>query len=997
VSSVARVRLLAAAVLAAASAAALAPGQASAAACDPALTVAGVKVTGEDCADGGLGEIVIRNPKFGTTQTVKVTGLLGIAGKMRINAAKTEMLSEPQNAKLQLSVDTREVFIGSMKFGKFQLCDLEPPSTDPPPAQSDVPPDPDLSGSDARVQDESGATTGTAFVPRGVGCRETPSFKLDFLTINKIGELAGLDIGNLTAKLPTTAGFDDVKGGRVFFAAPYKLPALFNAEVQEGGQKKKVPTYVALGVQISKDEGFGLFSAGFRLDRSITVAPGVSLETFSGVADTAANRFGGGIQLRLPGNKALGGGLQLQNGDLTSLSADLALPTPIPLFGGAINVTSIGGSLTGPKDSTGPGGSKSTTPRSFQGRAKFTVGPASGGKNPFQGDMSITLAGPTVTLVGNLFTVVGDKQIKLGDARVLLSVKPLRFEAEANASLFTIIQAHIFVGITPEHFTALGEASIQVPKDIKVIGGTKLGGFSVALSDVGVGAVITVDPPIVKPITLGLGTKFKPFKFTRIDSVTQFITVKPSIAAVAAAAVGGGPAALAAAQRSLRLPGRRGDLIVSVTGTRRVPRAVHLSMAGRRLRAVRIGAGANAVQFALANPPAGVLRVTSPDALARIEVGRVRDFSYLDPSPGFGTVPRGPVTAGQTARVCWRVRNAPRGTLVDLFEDQNGNLGTGRSIASGRRAVGCFDVPTAGLEPGRHWVYGQVRAGDQPLTQRYWPVPITVVDPSALPAPAVTVTTATDGAFIGWSPVAGAGSYVIRAEPVDEYDAEPIEQDEAATSLSTALSLRGAARWNVTVQAVRSGGGRGNASGPQLVAPTDPVVVAGKPNGVAQVGRLWAFQLKVFGGVRLRLVKGPAGMRLLGGAAQLRWTPSRAAGSAAPQEFTIEGCKDTRCVQRTFHVSAYPRGFAPFGPARGFQVTPNVLGTRGGLLTIRAQGVDATPVVRIDGKLIRGVRRVNAGTIELRAPRGLRRGGHEISLKIGRDATERKPGALVVI
>jgi hypothetical protein len=43
------------------------------------------------------------------------------------------------------------------------------------------------------------------------------------------------------------------------------------------------------------------------------------------------------------------------------------------------------------------------------------------------------------------------------------------------------------------------------------------------------------------------------------------------------------------------------------------------------------------------------------------------------------------------------------------------------------------------------------------------------------------------------------------------------------------------------------------------------------------------------------------------------------------------------------------------------------------------------------------VRRINAGTLEFRAPRGLRRGGHEISLKIGSDAAERKPGALVVI
>jgi hypothetical protein len=262
----------------------------------------------------------------------------------------------------------------------------------------------------------------------------------------------------------------------------------------------------------------------------------------------------------------------------------------------------------------------------------------------------------------------------------------------------------------------------------------------------------------------------------------------------------------------------------------------------------------------------------------------------------------------------------------------------------------------------------------------------------------VTVTPTADGATVSWSPVDGAGSYVVRAEPADEYDGEPIEQDAAATELSAGLSLRGAPNWDVSVQAVRSGGGRGNSSAPQRVAPTDPVVLAGKPSGVAQVGKLWAFQLDVFGGVKLRLVNGPAGMKLApGGVAQLRWTPARAAGTAAPQEFTVEGCKDTRCVQRTFSVSAYADGFAPAGPARGFQVTPNVLKPKGGkrLVTIRAQGIDAKAVVRIDGKVVRGVRRLNAGALEFKAPK-LSKGAHDVSLKIGSDAVERKPGALVV-
>ena len=976
---------------------ALAPASSQAAACPADLTVAGVKVTGEDCEAQGA-ETIVKNPRFGNTQAQRITGLAGLAGRMRLNSSKTEMTPEPATAKLQLSVGSQAVFFGPITVGKFELCELEPASLDPPADLADVPSDPDadLSGADALVKDESGQPAGSVFAARGVGCRELPAFKVDFVTFNELGKLAGLDVGKFSAKLPTIAGFDDENGGRVFMAAPFKLPPVFDAEVEQGGQKKKVPSFVSLGIQFSVNDGLRPFSGGFRLNRPLPLGiPGVSLETLSGVIDPVNDRFGGGFQLRLPGGKGLGATLAVTNGDIERLGGDVALPTPIPLFGGAISVNTIGGSFAAEKTVTTPGGGKSTTPRSIQGRAKFNVGPSAGGANPFQGDMSITLAGPSVKLQGNLFTVIADKQVKLGDARVLIAVKPARFEAEANATLFEIIQAHVFVGIVPQHFTGLGEASVNVPKDIKVIGGQRLGGFAMALSDVGVGAVITLDPPLIKPFTVGLGSTFKPLKFKRIDSVQQFITVKPSGAGAARA---GEPLVLAAAQRKVRIPRSRDDLIVSVTGAKRVPRGVKLSMKGRKLKVVKLGSGENAAQFGLASPPAGQLIVSSSDKLSRIEVGRVKDFPYLDPSPGVGTQPQGPVTAGSPAHVCWTIKNAPRGALVDLFEDQNGNLGTGRNIASGQPARGCFDVPTAGLEPGRHWVYGVVRVGEQPISQRYWPIPVTVVDASALPAPSgVVVTPTADGAAVSWSPVAGAGSYVVRAEPVDEFAAEPLEQDAAATSLSASLSLRGADAWNVTVQAARGGGGRGNPSPVQQVSPTDPVVLSGRPNGVAEVGKQWAFALKVFGGTKLRLVSGPAGMRLDEGNAQLRWKPGRSAGSAAPQEFTIEGCRGDRCVTRTFNVSAYAKGFAPAGPARGFQVTPNVLKARGGeLVTIRAQGIDATPVVKIDGKRVRGVKRLNAGAIEFKAPK-LAKGAHEVTLKVGRDAEERKPGALVVI
>ena len=291
--------------------------------------------------------------------------------------------------------------------------------------------------------------------------------------------------------------------------------------------------------------------------------------------------------------------------------------------------------------------------------------------------------------------------------------------------------------------------------------------------------------------------------------------------------------------------------------------------------------------------------------------------------------------------MCWKIKNAPKGAVIDLFEDQNGNLGTGRQLATGRPATGCFDVPTGDFEPGRHWVYGSVRIGSQPLDQRYWPIPITITNPAALPAPAnLTVTPTADGASVAWSEVDGASSYVVRAEPVDDQRGEPIEQDVVGTASSADLSLRGAKDWNVFVQAIDNGAKRGNLAGPVAVTPTDGVVLAGKPNGVAEVGKPWAFQLETSPGVALKLISGPPGMAIVGSSAQLRWTPAKVAGAAAPQQFVVEGCKADRCVRRTFNISAYAKGYAPFGPARGFQVTPNVV-KKGVTVTIRAQGIDA--------------------------------------------------------
>jgi hypothetical protein len=995
--SSARVTLAGFILAAALGAAALLPKRASAAACAPGLTVAGQPVTGSDCVTNGDGSITITNPKFGASGAVSIVAINPApSAKMILNTAKTSMVPENVAIPLQLNVGTKGVIFGNISVGNNQLCDIEAAAADPPSTVSELPPNPDASGAQAKVQDAAGKTTAAVFTPGAVNCRTLPSFKMDFSNFNELGKLAGLDVGKLSAKLPTVVGFDDTKGGRVFTTVPIKLPKTFDQEVDEGGAKKKVPTFIGVAVEMSATEGFKALPTGFRINKSIPLGP-LSLDQLNGVFDPNTDKVGGGFLLRLPGNKALGAQVALQAGEIQKLGADIALPVPVPLFG-PVSATSIGGTFTAGTTTTTPGprGTSLTSPSSFQGRMKFIIKPGFGGSNtPLNGDVSLTISKPSYKLAGNLFTSFGNKQVKLGDAKILLVTSPFRFELEANANIFEVIKAHGFLGIGDKHVTLLAEASVVIPKDIKFIGGQTLGGFSLAASEIGVGAVISIDPPLVKPFTVGVGTTFSPFKLKIINSIQQFITITPSARSAGAARAAGRPVALAAAQKTVKLPTGLDQVSVSITGAKRVPRAVKLSIAGRKLVAEKVGSGGNGVQYVLSKPPAGQLTVSSPDAIKEISVGRIAEFPYLDPGAGFGTSPKGPVTAGQPAKVCWKIKNAPKGAVVDLFEDQNGNSGSGRSIAVGRAINGCFDVPTTGLEPGKHWVYGVIRVGNQVLTQRYWPIPLTIVDPAALPAPtAVTAIPTADGATLAWSPVAGADGYVVRAEPVDEYAGEPVEQSVGAAELSAELSLRGAKDWNVRVQAISTTNTQGNASDPIRVTPTDPVVLAGKPNGVAEVSKLWAFQLQTVPGVALKLVSGPSGMTLVGNAAQLRWTPSKSAGAAQPQQFVVEGCKAARCVRRTFNISAYAKGYAPVGPARGFQVTPNVV-KAGQVVTIRAQGIDATPVVKVDGKPVK-VTKINSGALEFKAPK-LAKGAHEVTLKIGTDFEERKPGALIVV
>ena len=351
-----------------------------------------------------------------------------------------------------------------------------------------------------------------------------------------------------------------------------------------------------------------------------------------------------------------------------------------------------------------------------------------------------------------------------------------------------------------------------------------------------------------------------------------------------------------------------------------------------------------------------------------MKVSRIGTFPYLDPSPGYGTRPRG--AGHRRARpcaVCWNVRFAgARRCRSTCCEDQNGRVGDRPHDRRGPAGQGLLLDPTAGFEPGRHWVYGVVhnRHG-VPVSARYWPIAIEVADPAALPAPAdLAVTPTADGAERQLRRrCAGANLYVIRAEPAERGRGGPGRGAGRLRRGRPRSSLRGAASWNVSVQAADATAGRQPRPRPVTVTPSAGVVVAGTPErpgrGSASRGR---------SGSRPRTSRASAWSRAraargLSRDGLLRWTPRGAKGVA----FAVEGCSaDARCVTRELKVTPIAAGRVPFGPIRGFHVLQSVVRPRQ-QVTLIAQGVRGRVRVEVDGRRVRA-RRLDSGSVRARLP-----------------------------
>ncbi|MEZ5101068.1 MAG: hypothetical protein R3C15_14980 [Thermoleophilia bacterium] len=242
-----------------------------------------------------------------------------------------------------------------------------------------------------------------------------------------------------------------------------------------------------------------------------------------------------------------------------------------------------------------------------------------------------------------------------------------------------------------------------------------------------------------------------------------------------------------------------------------------------------------------------------------------------------------------------------------------------------------------------------------------------------------------------------ADGYVVIATPANPQDAP---QQRAvvnkADKPSVELSLRGAASWKVVVQSVGADGALGNVSKEIVTGALQPVVLAGTPNGTPQVGEAWAFDLDLQNVKTIRLLASPKGTKLNRKTGLLTWTPSAKAGTVPPQTLRVQGCSaDGRCVTQEWQVTAFARGTSPVGPARGFVVLDSVV-KPGETIELRAQGIDERVTVKVDGKRVKATV-LDQNTVAVVLPKGLGKGAHDVSFRIGQDLEETRKGAIVVL
>ena len=278
-----------------------------------------------------------------------------------------------------------------------------------------------------------------------------------------------------------------------------------------------------------------------------------------------------------------------------------------------------------------------------------------------------------------------------------------------------------------------------------------------------------------------------------------------------------------------------------------------------------------------------------------------------------------------------------------------------------------------------------------------------MVDAQAPASPAsVSVEPPRNGALVRWGPAEGAQVYAVIARPVPDSAAEPIEQAVSSAYSGLEIALAPGQRYAVSVQAIDPELRRSAESAPKTIAvrgtEDPPPSIAGEPNPFAEVGVPWAFSPLVSDlddqAVRVRIVKGPAGMSAAG--RTVTWRPR--ASQIGIRDFTLEAADSAGGTRRkTFRVNVNDAATAAPSPSRGLSVSPSSAeARRTKVLTISGQSFDPRTQVRIDGRRVRRVHFGGVKTLSVRV-RCLKPGAHTISIRRADGTTESLSRGLTVV